>query len=180
MGFSLLVDDFQIIEFDPKNADESLIEKYLDWEEAVNKIWNPDEPVKDREAVLKLQRNRDPNYTTKSWVILSKQQSIVIGYSSVWISSQDNPNHDQLKHLAYCSITILPKYRWQGLGTWQLETCLTELKKHKDITTIQASARDISGKQFCEKYKGSLVLEGVENRLYIKDINWDLVTSWVK
>lgn len=179
LGFSLPIDEFKIIKFDLKKADDSLLEKYLDWKEVMNKIRNPDEPAKDRKTLLELLQNRDPNYTFYSWVILSKEHDIVVGYSTVWLNAKQHPKYDELKHLAFCKITILPKFRQQGLGTLQLETCIAEIKKHKDITIIQASARDASGKQFCEKYGGSLALEGFDNRLYIKDVNWDLVNGWV-
>ncbi len=45
-------------------------------------------------------------------------------------------------------------------------------------STIQSGVVLDSGHQFCKKYNGILALQGAENRLYMKSVDWQLMDKW--
>ena len=57
---------------------------------------------------------------------------------------------------------------------------LLNFAKDNHIETIQVESDTKMGTNFCLKLQGDLVLQEIENRLYLDDVDWDFISDWAE
>lgn len=103
-----------------------------------------------------------------------------MGYALIYHSNSKNPNYELSKHIAQLSIMIHPNHRRKGIAT-AVVGYLKGKFRYLDKTVMQGDVYLQSAVDFCKNVlKANPAKTGDENRVYLKNIDWDLMRSWIK
>ena len=146
------------------------------WEET-----NPDDPIQPDEVV---EKSFKQDYTNKDMFIEtymitdSDEDSKQIGSIVMVTFSETNPSYETNKHIAQFDIALLKEYRRQGLATRAIPFLVGFAKKHNNRLFINGvSEKD--GKEFLGHLGATFALASKENRLQMKNVDWEMVKSWI-
>lgn len=118
----------------------------------------------------------------KTYYFLSleeKAEKEVKGVLKISIETKKSPSYNTNKNLAWLTISVLPKYRRQGLASSMLKNAFQKLKKENPrINKIFVVSNSKTGDLFLKAIGGKVVLKKEEKRLYMKDINFDKIKRW--
>jgi RimJ/RimL family protein N-acetyltransferase len=68
-------------------------------------------------------------------------------------------------------------FRRKRIAAGLLKELLNTAEKMKK-STIVAEVENEPGRKFCEAFNGELVHKEVQHRLYMEDVNWDVISEW--
>lgn len=166
----------EIRQFDPLIASDETLEKYIDFQEIIRKERSPEDPPIPRDIIRKELRNPHPHYAQIRFTAWDGDK--VIGAGDLGWMKEGAPGYDKNKHIGSINVRVLTDYRGQGVGMKILSHVLKATSKNPVITTIFGDSWHESGRKFCEKLGGKVSQEGAENRLYLKDVKWDMIREW--
>lgn len=103
-----------------------------------------------------------------------------LGYTLIHCSNSKSPNYELTKHIALLSIRIHPDHRRKGIATAVIGYMKGKFR-YLDKTVMQGDVYLQSAVDFCKNVlKADPAKTGDENRVYLKDIDWDLMHSWIR
>jgi GNAT superfamily N-acetyltransferase len=177
----MISDKFNIIKFDPLKASDERIEQFFDISEEYYIEMDPDEPLEPRELRKKFLLDPHPNYGFNAWLVYPKEEKKrVIAYGVFSFHLEEDPNYEENKHIGYTVIYVSKDYRRRKLGSKILRLVLDKAKELDRLSTLQTGTSLESGHSFLSKYKGRVAIESAENRLYMKNVDWELMKNWRK
>lgn len=175
-----MTENYFIEEFDPKDFTDDDWEEYFELSEELFRELNPDDPFPNRELTKKFMLDPHPHYKNWQWRIYNNEvKEKLIGQSGIGITLEEAPSFESNEHIAGPYISLRKEYRRNGIGTRVLKM-LVEKAKELGKTTMQGGTARESGFNFLAKLGGILALEGVENKLYMKNVDWDMIEQWQK
>ncbi len=139
----------------------------------------PTDPVPSMERCKNDILNQHPHWSHPRWLALEKKTNRVLGFAFLEYKNENSPDYSDESHIAYFDIQVLQDFRRNGIGTSLLRALSKGAKSLGKIKLMGEYTLD-SGRNFSERYNSHIGSEHVENRLYIKDIDWDLVKTWIK
>lgn len=170
--------DLKFEVLDRFNVSEDVLQSIFNLGDTLRYERDPDEPHPDRELRRRLFTNLNPYTQNFEWLILDKEK--VIGRFDVSWENEKSPSYEENKKYTNISIILHPSYRRKGIGHKALIIALQKIKDEKPETvTLVSEATLESGKSFLKKLGGKIAIEGAENRLYLRDVNWDLMDQWI-
>ncbi|MHA1441476.1 MAG: GNAT family N-acetyltransferase [Candidatus Heimdallarchaeota archaeon] len=176
------IDLAQIIikQFNPKEATQAIWDKLHPFREKNIKELYPDDSLPNREIVEKNQLAGWPGFEDHYYIVYKDEleQEIIatLHYSYV---RKDAPDYEKNKNNSYFYIIVASEYRRQGIGSKLFEIFLKKVIDERGCKNAETDSYRTSGKTFCEKYGAQLINVGAENRLQMKDIDWDLINNWI-
>lgn len=172
------VQTLQYIRFHPATASEDDWEAVIDMQLRSFAESNPDDPVPPRELIHKQLELLEENPFFKPEVYLLRQaDSTAVGRLFMGFPRPDSPDYEQQKHMGFTGIYVFPEHRKQGIGRHMLEHAAT-IFQERGLTLLQGDTDHDSGRAFAERFGSTIGMEARMNRLYMKDIDWELVESW--
>jgi GNAT superfamily N-acetyltransferase len=154
-------------------------DKYHEFNEYNFKELFPNDTLPGREVIQNDFIIGRVGYHIFHWVIFedsSKEKIIArILYSYV---KKDSPSFDENKDNSFFYIIVRKEYRRKGIGTMLLKFLIDKLNEYSCIYTETDTYYE-SGRKFCQKYGAKLINQQTVNRLYLRDVDWELVISWV-
>jgi len=168
---------FRIEEFNPKEVPNEFWEGYFEFTEANHKEMNPDDPLPSREGIIQRQKADFPDYHVKRYLAITPEDKI-IGWAGFGASEETASDYEENKHIANLNIVVLEEYRRKGIGTEFLKLIAKEIQA-LNRTIIECGSDHEAGKAFLRHYGAEMVIEGAENRLEMKNVDWDLMQSWI-
>ena len=174
------MNSYTIKVFDPtqESNDSSLWEKFYDFYKAFMKEIYPGDPFTPKARLIKSLKDPHPHFYIYHWFVYNSDSKI-IGWSDSYISKESHPAYETDKHIAGCDIILLKDHQRKGIGTELLSYLIKVAKKH-NRTLIQGGSNQESGHNFCLKYGGTKAIDGSENRLQMKEVDWKMVREWVE
>ena len=170
--------EYDIIEFKPKEVPDKFWERFFRFSEACFKFHNPDDPLPNRDAIIQRHKSDSPHSYFKRFLAITPEEKIV-GRSYFWGAAETSPEYEINKNLCFVGLEVLPDCWRQGIGTSLLKTLVKEAQTY-GRTTLETGTNHDSGRAFLKKYGATLSIEGAENRLEMKDIDWNMMKSWVE
>jgi len=169
---------FSLVEFIPKEASEDLWEAYFNLSEMIFRELNHKGRLPDRALVRRLLTTPSPLYSVKRWMVLEEAKRAI---ASAWIfyDTELSPDYDSNKRVCQVSISVAPAYRRKKIATFLLKH-LVETARLLLRDTVMAEADNPIGLGFCKHLRGELVHEEVQHRLYMEDVDWQLVEKWLQ
>ncbi len=82
------------------------------------------------------------------------------------------------KEVGITDIIVLPEYRRKGIAKMLFKD-LHDIMKEHGIVDIICNSQEEEGKLMIEKMNGKVLESNIENRVYLKDIDWNLMNEWV-
>ncbi len=162
--------------FDPLTASEDVIEKYIGFQEIIRKERAPDDPPIPRDLIKKEIKNPHPHFMQVRFLAWKGDQ--IIGAGDLGWMKEEAPGYAKNKHIGSINVRVLKEYRRNGVGKRLLEHVVDASANNPILTTIFGDSWNDAGRKFCERFGGKFSQEGAENRLYLKDVNWDMIREW--
>ncbi|MDA8132160.1 MAG: GNAT family N-acetyltransferase [Elusimicrobia bacterium] len=169
----------EIIRFDPLTAGEDLWKAHYDHLDAIHSEADPDEPLLPREKRRRqLVMSMDIPYNRR-YFCLAMSGAEAAGYAMRAAETPASPSYATNKAKANIRLSVLPGYRRRGIGLSLLrhlaaETASSEPEVREFMTPVIIEAGD----RFLSALGGNVALEQSESRLYLKDVDWDMVEAW--
>ena len=169
---------FSLREFVPKDAPEELWQAYFTLSEMSLREFHKRDRLPDRGAVRKMLLATSPLYHVRRWIVLDEGRSAIASASMIY-DSEISPDYESSKHLCQVRILVVPAYRRKKIATHFVKHTI-ETARLLERDAIMAEADNPLGLAFCKRLRGELVHEEVEHRLYVEDIDWQLVEKWLQ
>jgi RimJ/RimL family protein N-acetyltransferase len=164
---------FSLVEFAPKDASEKLWTAYFSISETIFREFNQGRRLPDREAVKRLISTTNPLYNVKRWIVLDETES-AIASASLSYDTELSPDFETGSHICHIHIEVAPSYRRKKIATYLLKHLIKNASAmEKD--TVRADADNAAGIQYCKFLKGKVIHKEVQHRLYLEDVDWQLV-----
>ena len=139
----------------------------------------PGDPVTADEIVEQTLRfMREENHIETHTVHLKENPEEQIGLVRLSVLKESSPSYKDNSHI--CNIftfSLLTPFRGKGIGRQLLSTVLEFAKKHKKSLII-GDASEADGKAFIKKIEAEEALSGLENRLDMTKLDWNMVEEW--
>lgn len=142
---------------------------------------NPDDPYLDNETTeksLKMQANH-PEFKLNFYSVIDKGKNKFAGSIMYGGFLETSASYEGNKHLIQFKIILLKEYRRKGIGTLVLRQ-IYEYAKEKNYSLLISDSEEEDGKAFLKAIGAQAALSGVENRLKLEDVDWDMVENWAK
>lgn len=164
--------------FDPLTASEDLWNQFFIYNEILEKEEHPKDPYPSREYIKKWMKDITPYGKNYRWIVReSNDGSKIIGYGATHVSTDKNPNYDTTKNVSDGWISVLPKYRRRGIGKKLLFQVVNKARE-ENRSIFQSGAVLDCGREFLKFLLGENVMESAENRLYLENVDWELMDRW--
>jgi mycothiol synthase len=168
-----------IEEFDPKSASDDLWDKYFLFLENLQREVHPSDPLLSRGFWKKMAIDPHPETRVHRWIVFpDKYRERIIGRGLMSYQTNISPSYKVNSHIVSGGVEIANNYRQQGLGTECLKTLIAKARELSKSTFQTNNVILQSGHLFCVKFNGEKAIEGSENRLYLKDVDWKLMNHW--
>ena len=169
---------FSIAEFFPKEATEEIWEAYFDLSEGIFREFNEKRRLPDRGVVRRLFSTTNPLYTARRWLVFSEAQQVV-AYSRMSFDTEISPDYEINRHIYQAQISVVHAYRRKKIASLVMKH-MNGIAKEMGKETLMTEADNPIGIKFCRHLKGQEVLEELQQRLYMEDIDWQLASEWVE
>jgi len=170
--------DFSLIEFIPKEASEGLWEAYYDLSEIIFRELNHKGRLPDRAVVRRLFSTPNPLYSIKRWMAFDEEER-GIAFASISYDTELSPDYESNKHVCQISISVAPIYRRKKIATFLLRH-MVEIARLLHRDTVHGEVDNPIALHFCKHLRGELIHEEVQHRLYMEDVDWQLVGKWLQ
>ncbi|MHB0995369.1 MAG: GNAT family N-acetyltransferase [Elusimicrobiales bacterium] len=176
-----IMENFEIVAFDPLTADGALWEKFFDHTEAIYREYEPEEPMLSRARKKEMTLAALPHpYMDVRFYLALAPDGRPAGYANTARETPASPSYKDNAHIGYIQeVSVLPAFRRRGLGTALLRRAVRDLKAAAPaVTEVTLVAFREPGQRFAGKHGAALALTQAENRLYFKDLDWAMVERW--
>ncbi len=168
------VNAISIQDFTEQNWDDYINLTQLIFKETYPK----DDPVPTYESIKKERLSTIDTYDFHYFMMYCEEE--FVGYSVIYHTNSKSPNYEVSKQNAQLGIRIHPDHRRKGIATAVLGYLKGKFR-YFDKTVMQGDVYLEGALEFCKKVLGvDPAKTGDENRVYLKDIDWDLMYSWIK
>ncbi len=176
LNISGLSRSFSLVEFTPKDAPESLWSAYFSLSETVFRDFNPKRRLPNRDTVRRRFSTTNSLFSIKRWLVLDETGSAV-AFASISHDTELSPDFETSSHICHIQIEVVPSFRRKKIATCLLERMI-EKARDMEKDTVRADVDNPTGLRFCRYLKGELIHKEVQHRLYLEDVDWDLVDQW--
>ena len=170
--------NYKIIEFNTELIDEKTFDLYHDYDEVLFKELYPNDTIFPRELVKQRMSLKIPGEKIFRKVVIDKNHKSIIGSFFLLIGTKENPDYEKNKHIAEVFIVAREGYDFFKIGSMLLKEILKIIKDYKEITTIETCCFRDRVKAFWEKLNAKAAIEATQNRLYMKEVDWDMIKDW--
>ncbi|MBU0995152.1 MAG: GNAT family N-acetyltransferase [Proteobacteria bacterium] len=169
--------DLLLEEFIPREATDELWQAYFNLSESIFLEFNPNARVPNREASKRLLSATSPLYKVQRTIVFDEIRTPV-AFLSISYDTELSPSYEHDQHLCQVNVRIAKAFRRKGIALYLLKILLdTVAFLEKD--TVQAEVENKVGKAFCKSLNGELVHEETQHRMYMEDVNWEIVEEWL-
>lgn len=181
MSEQIDLDNIQIKEFDPQNFSRDEWKLFHVFRKIKHKETDPDDPIADDESVEKslLMLSKHPEANVNLFVIVDNTHNKIIGRMMHLIFRDTSSSYNENKHLMQFDFVLLANYRHKGIGTMAMKIIYDYAQK-QDKSVLISSTDEDDEKAFLKSLGSQTALSGVENRLKVEKIDWNMVEQWHK
>ncbi len=175
------IKNIEIKQFDPITLTEEDWKLYHEFRKTRHEEVNPDDPYTDNETTEKNMKiaMKHPEADIFLLSIIDSAKSKQIGLVNYLVIKKTSASYEGNKHLVQFDMSILAPYRRKGIGTMALKLIYDFAIDHNKTTLISGSD-EVDGKKFLEIIGAQTALTGVENRLNLEEVDWEMISKWEK
>ncbi len=175
------IKNVKIKEFDPMSSTKEDWRLYHEFRKIRHEEVNPDDPYTDNETAennIKTSMNH-PEIDIYLYSIIDNTKDKQIGIMNNFVIKKTASSYEGNKHLIQFDISILAPYRRKGIGMKALKS-LYDFAIENNKTTLITNSNEEDGKKFLETIGAQTALTGVENRLNLEEVDWEMISKWEK
>ena len=176
-----VMENIQIEKFDPLASTQEKWQQFHEYRRIRSKEKNPDDPISDNESFEKaLQANvQFSENELHMYTIYDIKTDKQVGFFVCARILENSASYEATKHLVQFDVELLKDYRQKGIGRKAMKIIYDYAIEHgKKI--LMTSSDEMDGREFLKKMGAKEALAGVENRLTLKSVNWEMVQQWAK
>lgn len=142
---------------------------------------NPEDPItEDEDAVKTLVANLNhPEAEMHYFSVLDTELNLQVGSMMYAIVKDNSPSYEGMKEIVSFNIEFLKENRTQELENLALQR-VYEFAAEKQKSVLITNSDEEEGKRFFKRIGAQEALAGIENRLNLKKLDWNLVKQWTK
>ena len=167
---------FSLVGFVPKEASQNLWTAYFKLSETIFREFNPRGRLPNRETAKRLLSTSNPLYTVKKWILLDDKKSPVASVSMSY-DTELSPDYESSSHISQIQIAVDPAARRKKVATHLLKHMI-QAPPPMGKETVRADTDNPAGLEFCRHLRGNLIHREYQHRLYLEDVDWQLVDEW--
>jgi len=173
--------EIELRPFDPFKATKEEWRKFHEYRYKRYPEAHPGDPITDDEVVENsLRFMREDLDIETHFVHLKGKPDEVIGLIRMVAIKKSSPSYEDNKHTCdVMNLAVLTPFRRKGIGTQLLDVVLDFAKRYEKSLIIGDST-EVDGKAFIKKLNAKEALSGIENRLDLTKLDWDMVEEWAK
>lgn len=170
---------FKIRDIDPQKISENLMDKYVDFIFKLHIEKNPKDPFPEKEILLKRMKVEDKKEIRIWKAVLSDKKDEMVARLILLYYNEGHYKFKENKHLLKVDIDFLKEVKGDEIVEKLLLTALETIKNNKLLTIIESCSTFQRVWEFWEKLGSKRSHEEGVNRLYIDEVNWDLMKEWI-
>ena len=174
----LLALGLRIEEYDPRALSEADWESLFALYEQRHRTLFPRDPLPSREKRRNYMTGTHELWDIHWWRAYAPDDSRFVALGGSWYESVKSPSYEANRHIVYTDLYVDTRYRGRGIGTAYLRALISQARALGKSLIRAENAETGSGVPFCEKLGGRVVAERHLNRLYLADVDWDLMARW--
>jgi len=171
--------DYSIIDLDNTKSSDEILNKYFDFYDKIYKEYFPKDPITPHD--IQIRNFRDYNVpgevTIRKVVQLEESKEFIarLFFSTV---NKDSKEYEKTKHIANVEVNVLKEFAESDLANMLFKLAI-DLTKENDILTIIEGCSVLEREwELWRKFGGEKTAEGEVNRLYLDEVDWDLMKEW--
>jgi len=170
----------RIIDFNPHTANEEIYSSFLDYLDELFIEENPGDPLIPREFVKNRLKNPPPGEKRIRKLVIDDKSNTTIGHLFVLIHTEKSQQYENNKHSVVFEISFLKENYDRNHALELLKIALSITEEHDEVTTVDTCSYREREWEMWESLGTKLALEGAETRLYLEEVNWELIEKWRK
>ena len=171
--------EFDIKPFNPSEASEEEWQTFLVFSKKYHELTRPNdprEPDEIRRKSLTLQAENPEMSLYLHGLTLPGEKELIGVYLYAYFTPK-SPSYENNKVLAQADISIFPEYRQKGIAGKLLADLYPKLiKEGKHV--LLAGSEEAVAKDVIVSLGGIVAQLNIENRVYVKVIDWEMMSSW--
>ena len=169
---------FRIIDIDVKNSSEEILNKYFDFFDKLQIEQSPRDPLTHKNIQLQRIRVNFPGEVKIRKAVHFEENDEIIARLFVSYFSKESHEYEKNKDKAYLQIDVLKEFKESGVVQQLTQTALEIIKQNKLITILDTCSTFQRIWEFWEKIGAEITLEEGRSRLYLDEVNLDLMKEW--
>jgi RimJ/RimL family protein N-acetyltransferase len=165
------------IECDPSSLSEQQWSSYFDCREEIHRNSNPDDPLPSRERRRKYMLNPHPEYNLSWWFASDDTPERIVGMGGLWWPNEKAGNYEESKGTVTCDFVLHPMKR-SAENMRGFLRILALKAKEIEKNEIIVESRSQHQFEFLLGLGGNVLSERATNRLYLSEVNWDMIQRW--
>ena len=178
---SLNIENIAFKQFNPLTLSKEDWTMFHEYRRQRHEENSPDDPYTEdsmSEKSLESQAQH-PMFEVRAFSVIDNSTNKQIGLAMGMVFRESSESYKGNEHLMQFDATLLSAYRRKGLGTQILKRILTYAQE-KDKSVLITSSHEEDGKAFLKAVGAQIAGTGAENRLILEDVDWEMVTEWMK
>jgi GNAT superfamily N-acetyltransferase len=167
----------QIVEFVPETATPEDWARYHAFRRAQHQEDDPQEPQEPDDLRQASMLRPDP-FRMRRWFLVEEGDEVV-GWLRVNGSTPASPEFESWRHLLWASGWVLGPHRRRGIGR-RIVPKLVELLDDSGARVLSTDTRQESGHAYLQWLGAEPKFSDVQNRLDLRQVDWDMVDRWVR
>ncbi|MFQ6012262.1 MAG: GNAT family N-acetyltransferase [Thermoplasmata archaeon] len=168
----------EIVAFGPETASREEWARYHAYRRRRHGETDPEDPIIDDPSLEALWKRAGPQFVTSRFVVVKAgEPGTQIGHIEFNVFREGTPSYEGNEHLAQANLALLRPYRRQGHGR-ELLAKVAQLANAHGKSRLIGSSDEEDGKAFARALGAEIALEGVENRLQLEAVDWEMVEAW--
>jgi GNAT superfamily N-acetyltransferase len=168
----------RVEEYDPQELSEAEWESFFALHEQRRRGLFPRDPLPSREKRRKYMISGNPLWDIRWWRAFVPSEDRFVALGGCWWESDQSPSHEANRHIGYIDVYVDTDWRRKGIGTTTLRAMFSQSKAQGKRLIRAENVGPESGAPLCRKLGGKVVAERHFNRLYLADVDWDLMEQW--
>lgn len=171
--------EFDIHPFNPSEASEDQWQSLLVFMKKYHELIRPNDPREPDEIRKKglIMQYENPELDLFLHGLSLPGDKTLFGLYMYAYFTPESPSYENNKYLAITDITILPKYRQNGVASKLMADLYPKLIKEEKHVLISNSEEAVA-KDVIAKFGGIVAQLNIENRVYMKDVDWEMISKW--
>jgi GNAT superfamily N-acetyltransferase len=170
---------YEIRPFDLKNASDEEWEMFYEFSVETTKELFPDTPVGDLASVRdEMVRSLKVNDVRAYMAVTTEKPTKAVGWIRCNFLKEDAPSYSGNEDICQIHLTIHKDYRMGGIAHDLVERAYKHAIEF-NRTKITGSLISEASRRFLQRIGGKETLAYRVNQLVMKDVNWNLIESWV-
>ena len=170
---------YKIIDIDPLNSPLELLYRYLDFAYNVHLEQNPKDPISNKDKRLQQLRDKVEGQKRIHHIVIKEETQEVIAAIRLEYLTDKSNDFEKNKHILGVELSFLDEYGENVILQELVSKCGRLKKEIVHLTTIETWSTLERVWKFWENLGATYAHEELIIRLYLDEVDWNLMKQWL-